>query len=190
MIKNWRVKVKNKSKLPLDTKTSNVYLAVQWRGRFAQLPMTQAFNKVASRCLVLHPVTSTVRIPGKKTRYTKHERTPIYFHCGTLGVNQRVWREERRCNGRSKCWLYEHDMTQKTRSHVVHVIITVCVHAMYWTIHYKRCQKLSNHLSFTASLREKMQEVATALWPRHDYHLLLKKGNAVGARKPKTSAGV
>lgn len=102
--------------------------------------MTHALNKVASRFLLLHPETSTVRIPMEKTRYTKHERTPIYFHHREGGQTESVWRGDRGCDGRSKCWLHEHDMTQKTRTRFVHAIYTCA--ATDGQTHYKRCQKL------------------------------------------------
>ena len=93
----------------------------------------QALNKVASQCCLLHPET-TVRIPREKTRYTTHQRTPIYFHCRTGGVKPCmcvcvcVWREERECEGSSNCRLHECDRIQKTRSHIVHVIIMSTCH--------------------------------------------------------------
>lgn len=45
----------------------------------------QALNKVATRCLLLLSEILTVRAPREKTRYTKHERTPIYYHCMSFG---------------------------------------------------------------------------------------------------------
>lgn len=138
--------------------------------------MTQALNKEASRHLLRHPETSTtVRISRENARYTKHQGL---FTDRGWGLNREGG--ERRCDGRSKCWLHEHD--KKTKSRVVHVIILCYMPCAkeFTTRGAKNCFKPP-----PICLCSKREDAGGV-----DHLLLLEQVHAVWAKKPETSASV
>lgn len=106
----------------------------------------QALNKVATRCLLLLSEILTVRAPREKTRYIKHERTPIYYHCMSFGqgVEHTECRATRGCNGRMKSWLCDHDTTTSSQN------VCDCNVCMPYTkrIHYNRCPNSRTSIHF------------------------------------------
>lgn len=97
---------------------------------------------------------------------------------GGWGLNRE--RGERRCDGRSKCWLHEHD--KKTKSRVVHVIILCYMPCAkeFTTRGAKNCFKPP-----PICLCSKREDAGGV-----DHLLLLEQVHAVWAKKPETSAGV
>lgn len=77
------------------------------------LDKQQALNKVTNGCvLLLHSEMVTIKIPEEKNKVHQSRGHRCIFTAGPRVCKERLmWWE--------KCWLHEHDMTQKTRSRVV-----------------------------------------------------------------------
>lgn len=77
------------------------------------LDKQQALNKVTNGCvLLLHSEMVTIKIPEEKNKVHQSRGHRCIFTAGPRVCKERLmWWE--------KCWLHEHDMTQKTRSRVM-----------------------------------------------------------------------